>query len=582
VSNLQFCTLPLVAFKLKIFALKNFFCPLLTTSFLLRDGKLGPMFDAVSAVARGRQSRAAFVASRLRISAPSLTELAAALLSSVLLILAFPDFGFWFLAWIGFIPLLVAIAKRPLPGRSFLLGWLVGTVFFYGSCYWLTHSIIHFGRFPVLAAFLMLVPGALILGFFPATFALVMSLIIRRWQSRAIFLTPFVWTALEWARLEVTGQLWNAIGYSQAFHPALIQTARWGGVYAVGFLILGFNSALAYLILNRSRRNLAPTLAVIVAVIAASFAASVTSESSSVYENAKTELSVVALQPNVPMDPSISASELEQLAALHLFESARALEQVSRDVPRLVIWPESPMQFTYGTDQKFQAVVATFARQYQTALLFNSLEPASPNGAYNSALLVNPEGRLITQYDKIRLMPFGEYVPLPEWLPGASLVTAVVGDFTPGSDYRLMPAGPLQAGVFICIESAYPLIARNFAAKGADILINISNDGYLGPTAVMRQHLANAVFRAVENGRPLLRVTNSGITAYITAAGEVRDDTGGFERAVRVWEVKAINYQTTFYTRHGDLLVGVSAFCTIGAGLLTLRKNRKEPRGQNA
>ena len=173
------------------------------------------------------------------------------------------------------------------------------------------------------------------------------------------------------------------------------------------------------------------------------------------------------------------------------------------------------MNFSYANDRSFQELVAKFTTENHTALLFNSLEPAPENGAYNSALLINEEGRLIAQYDKIRLMPFGEYVPLPRWLPGASLITGLVGEFTPGSKYTLMPVAKQRAGVFICIESAYPWIARRLTYEGADVLINISNDGYLGPTAVMRQHLANTIFRAVENGRPLLRVTNTGLSAEI-------------------------------------------------------------------
>src|SRR6185503_11969676 len=185
--------------------------------------------------------------------------------------------------------------------------------------------------------------------------------------------------------------------------------------------------------------------------------------------------------------------------------SSDALKNFSTDEPRprLVIWPESPMNFTYGTDVGLQSLIANFTRTNQTLLLFNSLEPAPDGGSYNSALLVNEQGRLIAQYDKIRLMPFGEYVPLPQWLPGASLISGMVGEFTPGDKYTLMPIADHRAGVFICIESAYPWIARRMTAEGADLLINISNDGYLGPTAVMRQHLANAIFRAVETGRPL-------------------------------------------------------------------------------
>jgi apolipoprotein N-acyltransferase len=171
---------------------------------------------------------------------------------------------------------------------------------------------------------------------------------------------------------------------------------------------------------------------------------------------------------------------------------------------------------------------------------------------------------MISQYDKIRLMPFGEYVPLPQWLPGASLITGLVGEFTPGSNYTLMPFGAhRRAGVFICIESAYPWIARRLTGEGASVLINISNDGYLGPTAVMRQHLANAIFRAVENGRPVLRVTNSGLTGYISAHGAVSDLTQPFAQDVRVWSVDPSDGRDTGYTRHGDLFVQLCALITL-------------------
>src|SRR3989454_12333522 len=145
-------------------------------------------------------------------------------------------------------------------------------------------------------------------------------------------------------------------------------------------------------------------------------------------------------------------------------------------------------------------------------------------------------------------MPFGEYVPLPRWLPGSTRVKGMVGEFTPGARYTLMPVGTLRAGVFICIESAYPWIARTFTAEGADVLINISNDGYLGPTPVMKQHLANAIFRAVENDRRLIRVTNSGISAFIESNGRVNDATVGFQVAVRTWNASGRAYGKSFYT----------------------------------
>ena len=232
------------------------------------------------------------------------------------------------------------------------------------------------------------------------------------------------------------------------------------------------------------------------------------------------------------------------------------------------------MYFSYGSDQQLRERIAAFAQQHGAYVLLNSQEVAPNDGLYNSAVLINEDGKLVSQYDKIRLLPFGEYVPLPRWLPGAGLITAVVGDFTPGSEYRQMQIGPIRTGVFICIESAYPDIARRFAQDGADVLINISNDGYLGPTAVMRQHLANAVFRAVENGRPVLRVTNTGITAYITQRGEVMDATLAYRQDVRVWGIGSTSAEQTFYTSLGDWFAGICAVITLIAFILFPLKRR--------
>ncbi len=487
---------------------------------------------------------------------PSLVDCALAMSSSVLLLFSFPNFELWPVAWIALIPLLLMAAQRD-PWPTFFAGWLFGALFFYCSCYWLTYSMINFGRFPTLLAYAALVPGALVIGIFPAFFAHVVARVVRRWGLRAIFFAPIAWVAFEWARLQCTGQLWNAIGYSQAYHPQLIGAARWGGVYAVGFLVVLTNAAIAFAVLQRRRGALPLAAAVLLLTGVLIFATGRSTQSST---PTNVEALVIAVQPNVPMNLVKSVAEMRQLTEDHFTISETALRSLPQDgKPRLVIWPESPMYFSYGSDQQLRERIAAFAKEHRAFVLLNSQEVAPNDGLYNSAVLINEEGRLVTQYDKIRLLPFGEYVPLPRWLPGAGLITAVVGDFTPGTEYRHMQIGPIRTGVFICIESAYPDIARRFARDGADVLINISNDGYLGPTAVMRQHLANAVFRAVENGRPVLRVTNTGITAYITPRGEVRDATPAYRPDVRVWGIARSPSSQTFYTSYGDWFVGICA-----------------------
>ncbi len=449
----------------------------------------------------------------------------------------------------------------------------MGSVFFFGSCYWLTYAMIRYGHIPSAISYLLLLPGAITVGLFPALFCLVSARLVSRFGIEAIFAAPFVWVSLEWARLGITGQLWNAIGYSQAFVPSLIQSAQWGGVYAVGFLIVSINAALAFFALRKTWKAAAITAGIVVFVALFSAVQNITRVDAQSLTSDPDYVAVIAVQPNVPMDPVESVEDTDALVLKHLALSKGALDAIKDPMgPRVVIWPESPMNFMYARDSQFREMLAGFTKSNRTSVIFNALEPAPESGSYNAAVMVNEEGRLVAQYDKIRLLPFGEFVPLPRWIPGASIIPVMVGNFTPGTAYSLMPLGQTRAGIFICFESAFPYIARTFANNGADVLINISNDGYLGPTPVRKQHLANAVFRAVENARPLLRVTNSGITAYITSHGKVEDATNTFETAVRTWNVRRAADKKTFYTRHGDVFVGLCAVISflllIGSGSL--------------
>ena len=511
--------------------------------------------------------------SRVRADSPTLVEWLSAISSATLLLLSFPNFDLFPLAWIGLVPILVAIARRPIPIRAFMLGWLCGAVFFYCTCHWLTYSMIHYGGLPAPLAYLLLVPAVLVVGLFPGLFAALVSVLVRRWDYRGLAAAPFIWAACEWFRLGVSGQLWNALGYSQAYHPLLIQSASWGGVYAISFLITAVNVAVALPFLIKGWKTLGISISIVL-VVAIVIGTSFTRTLRTLPSWGSGFVNVVAVQPNVPMTMVKSTSETQELLDRHLSMSTNALQSLNNDaLPRLVIWPESPMNFTYGSDRTLQSVITKFAKENRTSVLLNSLERAPEDGGYNSAVLINEEGRQIAQYDKIRLMPFGEYVPLPQWLGGA-LISGIVGDFTPGTRYVLMPIANHQSGVFICIESAYPSIARMLTKEGAEVLINISNDGYLGPTAVMRQHLANTVFRAVENGRPLLRVTNTGISAYISASGNVADTTEGFKPTVRTWQMDE-RRRDTFYTRYGDLFVQLCALVTIATALTALFQTRR-------
>jgi apolipoprotein N-acyltransferase len=527
----------------------------------------------------------------------ALGKVAVALFSAILLIFSFPNFDLWFLAWFSLVPLFLVMARRPGGRSAFFLGWLWGVVFFYGSCYWLTYSMIRYGHLPGWLSYSLLFLPIALVAIFPALSCLVIFRVIRRWGTVALLVAPFVWVAFEWARLGVTGQLWNAIGYSQAYVPLMIQPAKWGGVYAVGFMIVTFNAVLAYLFVERNKRSLTISSILLIAVLAVILIPGLASTGvGSPLTYTQGDMVVFAVQPNVPMEPvsdmAFSKALLDRHVALSLdslqlwYHQAAASRPTPLDsdsaeldkdpaIPRLVIWPESPMNFVYGNDRQLRELLADFAITNHTSILFNSLESAPEGGSYNSALLLNEQGQLSAQYDKIRLMPFGEYVPLPRWIPGSNAIAPLVGGFVAGTKYPLMPVREIRAGVFICFESAFPDIARAFTNEGAGVLINISNDGYLGPTPVMRQHLANAIFRAVENNRPVLRVTNTGLTAYINSRGEVEDIAPGFQAAARIWIVRR-EEDRTFYTRYGEVFVTFCAVVTLIALALAESQMRKK------
>ncbi len=493
--------------------------------------------------------------------------------SALLTVLSFPDFDLWFLAWVSLVPLLIVVTRAVSFRKAFVAGWLWGTIFFYGTCWWLTYPMIHYAGIPRVLAYPLLLIPILFVSLFPALCCGFLFILVRRFGSSMVLLAPLAWISCEWLRYAITGQLWNAIGYSQAFHPWIILPARWGGVYAIGAILVGANAAFTLLILRRTLYTVSISLVILAALPVVILAAFAQRRSEPVNSDAPSTF-IAAIQPNVPMDAPENPT-MDELLNRHIRLSTQALATAPDESywTRLVIWPESPMNFSYSRDPHLRQILGDFARAHRVSILLNSLEPGKTAGDQNSAILVNEKGEMSARYDKIRLMPFGEYVPLPHWLPGASSVRGIVGEFTPGSSYTLMPLGALRAGVFICIEAAHPGIPRSFTNQGADVLINISNDGYLGPTPVMRQHLANAVFRAVENDRDLVRVTNSGITAFITSTGAVFDQTTGFHEDVRTWTVTK-DGSSTFYSRHGDVFAYACALISLGFISVSFMKRR--------
>ncbi len=523
---------------------------------------------------------------RFRNIIPSWKNALLALLAAVLLILSFPNFEFWFLAWFALVPLMWAVEREKASTvRSFVLGWIFGTLFFFGSCWWLTFAPINYAAFPPLLAYFLLFCVTLVAGLFPALFAAMLSLMLRRSGSWGFLAAPFLWTATEFARYWITGNNWNAIGYSQAllstYDPSYISIyaslavnfARLGGVSLVGFICLISNVLLAAILIRRSKKTLllgAVIFTLSISIFAISFFSSTPPDSGMVYAY---DATAVAIQPNVPMS-GLDNQKREQLRTRQI-EMAEAelqkLRTTNNDLPTTVILPESPMNFMYNDDLEFQRYIGDFARRNNVSVLFNSAEPDPSSDKYfNSAVLVGPDGKKAEQYDKIYLLPFGEAVPLPL----QNIVPAFVGTFAYGSEYNLVPLGDAKAGIMICFESHFGELSREYVRNGADAIIELTNDGYLGPTPVLRQHLANAVFRAVETNRPVLRVTNVGITAYIDERGQVHDPLPSYQEGTRVWTVSKSDGSQTFYVKYGDWFAWVCVVFTLGLLIIAAKRRR--------
>ncbi len=537
---------------------------------------------------------------------PTWKNAALAVLSAVLLILSFPDFEFSFLAWFSLIPLLWAVEREnESAARSFVLGWLWGFVFFSGTCWWLTFAPINYAGFPSPIAYLLLFCVTAIVGIFPAIFAAILSTLRRRFGSVAFLAAPFVWVFTEFLRYWVTGNNWNSIGYSQFTNEGFLSCAATGGAllssflvavlnvfYGVVLYVIGlwygrgirqfFNNVLkvrnnqpAQFMGTVDQKDAIWTQRIVVGWLALqviSFVWSLLETPKTVPAGRLTESVVVAIQPNVPMS-GLSEEKWRSLRQKHIELSESALKQLTTDSRKLttVIFPESPMNFMFEEDEEFRDFVHAFAAKNNVNVLFNSAEPDGSNNKYfNSAVLVGPDGKEIAQYDKIYLLPFGESVPAPL----QAIVPAFVGSFSYGKEYDLLPVGDAQAGVMICFESHFGELSREYVRNGADVLIEMTNDGYLGPTPVLRQHLANAVFRAVETNRPVVRVTNVGITAYINESGAVLDATQGYTEDTRVWKVAKSDRTQTFYVKYGDWFAWLCSIVTLVLLSLTFRPKK--------
>lgn len=495
-----------------------------------------------------------------------------AILSGILQVLIFPRPSLYFLCWIALAPLIIAILRArdqdavqllaeggssylaPASLRQgFLLGYVSGVVWYLGSCYWIYHVMHVYGGLHPVVSFVLLILFALYLALYHGLFGILLALSARKRQGyslRALVLAPFLWVSVELARTLITGFPWNLLGTAQVDNVPLARIATFTGVYGLSFEIALVNAAFAAAALVARRQRMTMFVAAVCATIALQVWRLVPMQAPPPDHYA------VLVQENIPVDNVDWNEPMLNRTLADLEKFSVTPKNASAEDPGLIVWPESPAPF-FVTDYHFRGTMMQIAKETHSYVIAGSLgientgrEDVQPD-LYNSAVLITPDGQWTARYDKNHLVPFGEYVPFQRLLSFAKSLTHEVGTFKAGRERKLLALGKHQVGAFICYESIFPDEIRLLADSGADLFINISNDGWFGDTGAPGQHLNMARMRAIENERWLLRSTNTGITASIDPYGRV---VAIAPRNVRAFMQAPYAYVSgkTFYTEYGD------------------------------
>ena len=503
-----------------------------------------------------------------------------ALLSAVLQIVIFPLPNLYWLSWIAVTPLIIALMRSRVPEtlqlegqerlapaspwQGFLLAYVCGIVCSCGTCYWIFETMHRYGGLPIPVALLILILFCMYIGLYHGLFGLLLGLVIGRrgLVRRALIAAPFLWVAVELARTRITAFPWELLGYSQTSNFMLTRLTTLTGVYGLSWEIMLVNSvfAAAFLVPKERRRLL----------LGAALVAAVMLQAGQLIlpPQASADHTALLVQPNIPIQENWTADYFEG--------TLRDLSWISLHPPGvrdgqkfdLMVWPESPAPF-FLNDPNFRSAVSTLAQQSQTWLLVGGVgvetaseSPQQQSEEFNSAAVISPAGELTARYDKIHLVPFGEYVPFKNVLPFMDMLTKEVGTFGRGQSRDPLRAGDQRLGVFICYESIFPDEVRQFTELGANVLVNISNDGWYGDSGAWKQHLQMTQMRAVENARWLLVGTNTGVTASVDPYGRVVAAT---ERKARTALAAPYGLLTgiTFYTRHGDWFAYLCAIISL-------------------
>jgi apolipoprotein N-acyltransferase len=491
----------------------------------------------------------------------NLINTALSILSGILIFLAFPPFKFAVIAWVCLVPLLFVV-RRSTRGGSFWYSYLTGAVFFGGLMYWLLNVSI---------------PGTIILilllSVFFGLFGVVANMIFK--YSAEILILPFIWAVLEYIRSYLfTGFPWGLLAYSQYENINLMQVADITGSYGISFLIVMFNVALfAYLV--RMERKTSYMMVALFFMLMSTMYGLYRLDNMNVWGSPL----VSVVQGNIPQKLKWEARHAKTI----IDEYSALTREAKKDKPDLIVWPETAYPYVVGGGAEAKEI-STLSEEVDVPILAGVVYEKDYN-FFNSAVLFPAKGKPAVKYDKLHLVPFGEYVPLGDKLSFLrEYIDKPIGDFKRGDKYTLFPLRStlststmkgtisrqtsfFRFGVLICFEDIFPELARNFVLEGANLLFNITNDAWFGRTAAPEQHLQASVFRAVENRVPVIRAANTGVSCFVDSTGKIlsRVETDGkdiFVSGYATDRVRVLNLRS-FYTKYGDAFIYFCGFMLI-------------------
>ncbi|MBM3249623.1 MAG: apolipoprotein N-acyltransferase [Candidatus Omnitrophica bacterium] len=485
-------------------------------------------------------------------------------LSAILLALSFPRASFWISAWFGFVPLFFALENKS-GGRAFLLGFITGIIFWLGTVYWLIHVTLP-------GTVLLVLYLALYFGIFAFVFPYLLP------TNYCLLSIPATWVLLEYIRAHLfTGFPWALLGHSQYLNLPVIQISDIFGAWGVSFLLMMANVSLYRIrVYGLRARGTAISLFCILAVITYGYyqmyhLAAVPS---------RLRLKVCVIQANIPQEKKWDKNAVGFI----LDRYSELSREASLKKPDLIIWPEAASPGVLGEDDWVFEEFFALNKRIRIPMLIGAVV-REKDIYYNSALLIE-EGRITGRYDKLHLVPFGEYVPLKKFLPFLEAVVPI-GDIARGEEYTIFKAvdprsrTPVSFAVLNCFEDLFPELSRQFVKKGAQFLVNITNDAWYKKTSASYQHLQASVFRAVENRIYLARSANTGISGFISPSGiivsRVRDNAGRdiFVEGCSTLAVPAKEDSQSIYCRLGDFFIPACLLSIFYGIIRARRKNEK-------